>query len=64
MYFVFQNFTDLLREKKNVLNSDPHFFEYQGREFAKFLGSLEPFTYSNSERSNQFLKLIPGGFSH
>ena len=30
-------------------------FEAGGREFAKILRSLEQFTYSNSERSEQFL---------
>ena len=30
-------------------------FEAEGQEFSKFLRSIEQFTYSNSERSEQFL---------
>ena len=33
-------------------------FEAEGREFSKFLRSLEQFTYSNSESSEQFLDLF------
>ena len=42
-------------------------FDAQGREFAKFLRSLEQSIYSNSERSEQFFDnrmLVPGGFSY
>jgi hypothetical protein len=33
-------------------------FEAEGREFAKFLRSLEQSTYSNSERSEQILVTV------
>ena len=43
--------------RKNCSSNQDDFlkFEAEGQEFAKFLRSLDQFTYSNSERSEQFL---------